>query len=136
MSTNDVPVVRSIVAVLAGFFASTVMSLAADILFRRMSPASFSADGQAIGDGPLFTIMGYEALFAAIAGYTAARIAIRRPFVHAAVMGGVVLLGRAPTAVLAWDTAPLWFHVGVLLLIVPAALLGAKLCTLRASAVK
>jgi hypothetical protein len=136
MPSNDVPVVRSVVAVLAGFFASTVMSLAADILFRRMSPASFNAEGQPVGDGALFTMMGYEALFAIVAGYTTARIAIRRPFVHAILMGGLVLLGRTPTAFVAWDTAPPWFHLGVLLLIIPAALLGAKVCALRATAIK
>ena len=136
MASNDVPVVRSVVAVLAGFFTSTVMSLAADILFRRMSPASFDAAGHASGDGTLFTMMGYEVLFAAIAGYTTARIAIRRPFAHAAIMGGVVLLGRIPTAWVAWDTAPPWFHLGVLLLIIPAALLGAKACQLRASSIQ
>ncbi len=112
------------------------MSLAADILFRRMSPASFNAAGQAAGDGALFTMMGYEALFAAIAGYTTARIAIRRPFAHAIIMGALVLLGRVPTAFVTWDTAPFWFHLGVLLLIIPSALLGAKVCALRASAVK
>jgi hypothetical protein len=122
--------------VLAGFFASTVMSLAADILFRRLSPASFNAEGQAIGDGALFAMMGYEALFAAIAGYTTARIAIRRPFAHAVIMGALVLLGRVPTAFVTWDTAPPWFHLGVLLFIIPAALSGAKVCALRASAIK
>jgi hypothetical protein len=46
-------------------------------------------------------------------------------------MGGLVLLGRIPTALVAWDTAPPWFHIGVLLLIVLVALLGAKLSELR-----
>jgi hypothetical protein len=122
--------------VLAGFFASTVMSLAADILFRRLSPASFNAEGQAIGDGALFAMMGYEALFAAIAGYTTARIAIRRPFAHAVIMGALVLLGRVPTAFVTWDTAPPWFHLGVFFLVIPTALLGAKVCALRATAIK
>ena len=132
MASNEVPVVRSVVAVLAGFFASTVMSLAGDILFRRLSPGAFDANGHATNDGALFTVMGYEALFALIAGYTTARIAQRRPFTHALAMGALVLLGRIPTAYVAWDTAPAWFHLGALLLIIPAALLGAKFCDLRA----
>jgi hypothetical protein len=128
---NDVPVVRSIVAVAAGFFASNVLSLGGDLLFRRLSPDAFDDKGLARGDGTLFTIMGYEALFALIAGYVTARIAIRRPMAHALVMGGLVLLGRVPTALVAWSTAPAWFHIGVMLLIVPAALLGVKLSELR-----
>ncbi|MEJ1964258.1 MAG: hypothetical protein WDO56_23015 [Gammaproteobacteria bacterium] len=112
-----------------------MMSLGGDLLFRRVSPAAFDAKGTAHGDGTLFIIMGYEALFALIAGYVTARLAIRRPMTHALAMGGLVLLGRIPTALLAWDTAPPWFHIGVMLLIVPAALLGAKLSELRTRAV-
>ena len=128
---NDVPVVRSIVAVAAGFFASNVLSLGGDLLFRRASSDAFDDKGFARGDGTLFTIMGYETLFALIAGYVTARLAIRHPITHALVMGGLVLLGRVPTALVAWSTAPPWFHIGVLLLIIPAALLGAKLSELR-----
>lgn len=133
--SNDVPVVRSIVAVAAGFFASNVMSLGGDLLFRRVSPQAFDAKGIAHSDGALFTIMGYEALFALVAGYVTARLAIRRPMTHALVMSGLVLLGRVPTAFIAWDMAPPWFHIGVLLLIAPVALLGAKLSELRTRAV-
>lgn len=129
---GEVPVVRSVIAVLAGFFASMVMSLGADLAFRRMSPESFDAEGQAANEGTLFVIMGYETLFAAVAGYVTARLAIRRPLAHALIMGAVVLAGRLFTAILAWSSVPAWFHVGVLVLIVPAALLGAKLGELRA----
>jgi hypothetical protein len=129
---GEVPLVRSVVAVAAGFFASTVMSLGADLAFRRISPASFDAEGQATGGGTLLAIMGYEVLFAAVAGYVTARLAIRKPIAHALIMAAVVLVGRVPTAILSWNAVPVWFHLGVLLLIVPAALLGAKLGELRA----
>ena len=134
--SGEVPVVRSIVAVAAGFFASTVMSLGGDIAFRRMSPEAFDSEGHARTDGALFTMMGYEALFVFIAGYVTARLAIRRPLAHALVMGAIVLLARASTVFLTWDAAPPWFQLGVLLLIVPIALLGAKACELRARALR
>lgn len=131
---GEVPVIRSVIAVLAGFFASMVMSLGADLAFRRMSPESFDAGGRAANDGTLFITMGYETLFAAVAGYVTARLAIRRPLAHALVMGAVVLAGRLFTAILTWGSVPAWFHIGVLVLIIPAALLGAKLGELRARA--
>jgi hypothetical protein len=129
---SEVPVVRSIVAVAAGFFASNVMSAGADLAFRRLSPDSFHADKSPAGDGTLFVMMGYEVLFAAVAGYVTARLAIRKPLVHALVMALIVLVGRGFTATLSWNTVPAWFHLGVLALIVPAALLGAKIGDLRA----
>ena len=125
--SGEVPVVRSIVAVAAGFFASTVMSLGGDLAFRRTSPDAFDANGHARADSTLFIMMGYEALFVLIAGYVTARLAIRRVYAHAVAMAGVVLLMRASTVFLTWDAAPPWFHLGVLLLIVPLALLGPKL---------
>ena len=133
---GDVPVVHSIVAVAAGFFTSTVMSLGGDIAFRHFSPDAFDAEGHARNDSSLFITMGYEGLFALIAGYVTARLAIRQPMTHTLVMAGVVLLGRVPTAIVAWSTAPPWFHIGVMVLIVPAALLGAKLSELRTHAVR
>lgn len=125
--SNEVPAVRSIVAVAAGFFASTVMSLGGDIAFRRLSPESFDASGHASGDGALFVILGYEALFALVAGYVTARLAIRRTYAHALAMAGIVTLARAATVAVTWHTAPPWFHLGILILIIPVALLGAKL---------
>lgn len=130
--SGEVPLVRSVVAVAAGFFASMVMTLGGDIAFRRVSPDAFDADGHARSDGALFTMMGYEALFVLVAGYVTARLAIRRPLAHALAMGAVVLLARASTVFLTWDTAPPWFHLGILLLIIPVALLGAKVSELRA----
>ena len=87
---------------------------------------------KASGDGALFTMMGYETLFVLVAGYVTARLAIRRPLAHALAMGTVVLLARTFTVFLTWDTHPPWFHLGILLLIIPVALLGAKVSELRA----
>jgi hypothetical protein len=111
-----VPVVRSIVAVAAGFFAVMVLSAAADVFFKS---------------APLGARMAYEAAFAFAAGYVTARIAIRKPFTHVMAMAVLVLAGRAFIAVASWDVFPLWFNVGVLALIIPVALLGAKLGLLR-----
>jgi hypothetical protein len=135
-TSGDVPVVRSIVAVAAGFFTVMVLSAAADVTFGSLSPNAFDAQGHSRADSALFTKLAYEALFALIAGYVTARIAVRRPFTHALVMGAFVLAGRAFIAVLTWDVAPLWFNLGVLAVILPAALLGAKLSELRARSIQ
>ena len=125
--SNEVPVVRSIVAVAAGFFTSTVLSLGGDLAFRRLSPEAFDVGGRAVDEGALFIMMGYEALFVLLAGYVTARLAIRRPLTHALVAGVIILLARAFSVFLTWETGPTWFHIGILVLIIPVALLGAKL---------
>lgn len=129
--SNDVPVVRSVVSVAAGFFAVMVLGAAADVALSRFLPNAFAAKGGAPAENALFIKLAYETLFAAIAGYVTARIAITKPFTHVLVMAGIVLAGRAFIAVASWNVVPLWFNLGVLVLIVPAALLGAKLSELR-----
>jgi len=116
--SHDVPVVRSIVSVAAGFFTVMVLGAAADVILAQASPT-------------LVIKLAYETLFALLAGYITARIAVRKPFLHVLIMAIIVLVGRALIAVATWDVVPLWFSVGVLVLIVPAALAGAKLSELR-----
>jgi hypothetical protein len=128
---NDVPVVRSVVSVAAGFFAVMVLGAAADIVLGQIVPNAFDAQGHARTETTLFIKLAYETLFALLAGYITARIAVRKPFTHVLVMAAIVLAGRAFIAVATWDVLPLWFNLGVLVLIVPAALLGAKLSELR-----
>jgi hypothetical protein len=136
MSTGEVPIVRSIVAVGAGFFTVMVLGAAADVVFGRMSPDAFDPSGQARAESALFIKLAYETAFALLAGYITARISSQqRPFTHAIVMAALVLAGRAVIAIAAWDVTPPWFNLGVLLLIIPAAWLGAKLSELRAKSV-
>jgi hypothetical protein len=118
---HDVPIVRSVVAVLAGFFAVMMLGAVADMMLERAAPPN-----------ALVIKLAYETGFALIAGYIAARVGVRKPLQHALIMATLVLAGRAIIAALTWKDAPPWFHIAVLVLIVPAALLGAKLCELRA----
>jgi hypothetical protein len=130
--SHDVPVVRSVVSVAAGFFTVMVLGAAADVVLAQVSPNAFDAQGHAHAESTLFIKLAYETLFALLAGYITARIAVRKPFVHVLVMATVVLVGRAFIAIATWDVLPLWFSLGVLVLIIPAALVGAKLSELRA----
>lgn len=129
--SNDVPVVRSVVSIAAGFFTVMVLGAAADLVMSHASPDAPYVPGNARAETLLFIKLGYETLFALIAGYVTARIAVRKPFTHVLVMAALVLAGRAFIAVATWDVVPLWFNLGVLVIIVPAALLGAKLSELR-----
>ncbi len=128
---NDVPVVRSVVSIAAGFFAVMVLGAAADVVLGQVLPNAFDAQGHARAESTLFIKLAYETVFALLAGYITARIAVRKPFAHVLIMAAIVVAGRAFIALATWDVVPLWFNLGVLVLILPAALLGAKLSELR-----
>jgi hypothetical protein len=129
--SHDVPVVRSIVAVAAGFFTVMVLGAAADVVLANAVPNAFDAQGHARAESTLLIKLAYETMFALLAGYITARIAVRKPFVHVLIMAIIVLVGRALIALAAWDVLPKWFNLGVLVLLIPAALAGAKLSELR-----
>lgn len=117
--------VRSVLAVAAGFFATAVLSLAADLVFRAVAPQAFG--GGARSSGVLLAILAYTGIFGATGGYITARIAIQRPLAHALALGVIALLVNGAVAVAARGTVPVWYQVATLLIIIPAALLGGAL---------
>ena len=129
--SNDVPVVRSVVSVAAGFFAFMVLGAAADMVLSSTSPGNLEAVRHSNDTSALLVQLAYETAFALVSGYITARIAVRKPFLHVLVMSAIIFAGRAFIAALAWNATPAWLNVGVLVLLVPAALLGAKLSEWR-----
>src|SRR5262245_30989893 len=118
-------VVRSLFGVAAGFAATNVFSLLADHFFRTLVPESFRDQGLDLR-GLLLTL-GANAVCGVLGGYIAARIATRRPIVHATALGVLMLLVSIAATAFFWDRAPAWFHLATLALTVPAAMLGGKI---------
>jgi len=124
--SGEPPKVRSILAVGAGFFATAVLSLGGDLAFRALSPQAFDASGRAHDAHVLLIVLAYVAIFSFVGGYITGWLAQRRPVAHALVLGIVELAISAAAAIAAWDTAPAWYHVTALLLLVPVTVLGAR----------
>jgi CBS domain containing-hemolysin-like protein len=128
---KQVNALRSVLAIGAGFFATSILSLTGDYALRRLMPGSFAADGGVQGSNVFAITLLYTALFGVIGGYLAARIAIQRPLLHAAILGGVMLVLSALSAAFLWSTAPPWYHLATLAMVLPAALIGGKIRELQ-----
>jgi multisubunit Na+/H+ antiporter MnhB subunit len=122
---------RSVLATGAGFFTTAILSLTGDYALRRLMPGSFAPDGGVQASEVFAVTLVYTALFGLIGGYVAARIAIRRPLLHAAILGGIMLAFAALSAALLWSTAPPWYHLATLAMVLPAALIGGKIRELQ-----
>lgn len=122
----EVPVLRSIVAVGGGFFATAVLSLAADILFSRLVPEWFDGKGRPQVDRAFEIIIAYGALFYFAGGYIAARIASHRHVMHALAAGSLTLVISAIVAAFMWDSVPRWYTIASLVLVLPLAFIGGK----------
>jgi hypothetical protein len=131
--TEGPAIVRSIVAVGAGFFATSMLSLGGDAAFRAVAPQAFDAHGYAREGGNLLVVLAYVGVFECAGGYITARLAIRQPLGHAFVLGVVVLVPSLVVSVLTWNTTPKWYQIAALALIVPMSLLGGKLRELQVS---
>ena len=134
---------RSALAVLAGLVALTVISFAieaaADPLLMHLFPRALpdSAALAASSAARLF-MLAYTTFSIAVGGYVTAWIARRAQLTHAAIMGAievaftVYVMIAAPFAEA--HRAPRWGWVTGMILMIPAACLGAAIRARRARA--
>ena len=108
---------------IAGFLLAVVLAFGAEFalitLFHR-EPVNDSDREPTMLVILLFTTNAA----AAVGGYLAGWVAIRRPLVHATVLGVVALLSSIPLVVTHWGNEPAWYHISNLLLVLPATAVG------------
>jgi hypothetical protein len=132
----------SLKAVVLGFGAVLVLDalvgavllaiLGGDVLVEGKSEHQVIEAIQASGSGLAFLLSSVVlgSLTTVVGGYLAAHIAKSYPYFNALALG---LLGGA-FGLLFWPQYPLWFNLLGLVLVVPAALLGAHVLTLSSRA--
>ena len=116
---------RSTLAVLAGFLATALISLATDQLFHVLKV--YPPWGQAMDDpGQNILALSYRILYGIGGGYLAALLAPRNPMHHAIALGVVGLLpciGGVAAATMV-HLGPLWYPIALLVTAFPSAWLG------------
>ncbi len=118
---------RSILAVIAGSVTWMVTALGTDEILMRVAPQWFGANRKVESVGVLLLMLGYSLLFSVLGGYVAALIAGRKEISHAFVLGLLQLAMGIAATVKFFDSAPLWWHLCLLALLIPANVFGALL---------
>lgn len=126
--------IRSIAAVLAGFFFFGIASYASDALITRALPGAFDANGSPSHASVYALTVAYVALFAVIGGWIAALLAEVRPVAHALAVGGMIFIFGLYGSLADWSAAPAWYHVVLLVLVIPCAWLGGIVAARRSRA--
>jgi hypothetical protein len=116
--------VRSILAVIAGSATWMVTALGMDGLLMSLAPQWFGPNGKVESLPLMLSMMAYSLLFSILGGYVAARIARRKEMQHAFVLGVLQLLMGIMATIKFFDTAPLWWHLTFLALLIPANVFG------------
>jgi hypothetical protein len=118
---------RSILAVAAGFILAAVLDLGGDFAARMIAPDSFDSFGNATDTGLLALTLVYSSLFGILGAFVTARLAPSRPVRHALILGVIVLLIALWATVQMWGTAPAWYHIVALISVLPESWLGGVL---------
>jgi hypothetical protein len=115
---------QSIGAIITGFAVVAVFSFGADFVLHTAGAEYFDENGRSNNPAILSLTLSYVSAFTIVGSYIAARLAPRRPVKHALILGAIILLINGAGTLSLWGTAPAWYHIASLLLVIPCAFLG------------
>ena len=119
---------RSVAAVLLGFIAVVVLSLATDPLLHAL--AVYPPWGQPMWDtSDNVLAFAYRSVYAVAGGYVTARLAPHDPMRHVLVLGALGFLGALAGAIsmIPLELGPDWYPIALVLTAVPLVWLGGVL---------
>ena len=119
---------QSVVALLAGFAAVVVLSLAADTVFHMLGV--YPAGGQAMNEvGDNVLALAYRCVFRTLGSYIAARLAPTRPMGHTLILGliGTALATLGVVATWNLNLGPHWYPIALVVTALPCAWIGGAL---------
>ncbi len=102
---------RTLLAILAGFAVMSVVALGCDLLATRLAPGQFAPNGEVRSAGTLILILVYTLFACALGGYVTARVEIERPVRAAAILGGLIALFTIINMAATSGAAPLWWRI-------------------------
>lgn len=118
---------RSITAIVVGFLFIGVLAFGMDAVMRAMVPEAWDATGRVTSVPLLLVTLAYVGVFAVAGCYLAARLAPDRPMRHALILGVLGLIFNIAGSFAMWHTAPAWYHVIALTLVMPYAWIGGRI---------
>jgi hypothetical protein len=121
---------RSIGALFAGFVAVVILSIGTDMVLH--ATGVFPPPGRTMSDALFLLATAYRTVYGIAGSYLTARLAPRRPMLHALVGGGIGTAIATLGAILTWNQpefGPHWYPLALVALGMPTAWAGGKLRT-------
>ncbi len=117
---------KSIGAVVAGFFALVILSVIMDSILEKAGIMKTDP----FVENPVWLIaiiILYRTIFNTFGCYLTARLAPNKPMKHAIILGVIGVVLTVVGLVVAWDIPPRWYPISLIILTLPAAWLGGKM---------
>jgi hypothetical protein len=125
----DRRIVRSIVAIAAGFLACAVLSVGTDLVLHTVGV--FPAWGEPMPNSLFVLATVYRTVYTVVGGYITARLAPERPMRHVWILGLIGLLAAIAGTVGTWNKGPefgpKWYPLALVVLAIPSVLLGGRM---------
>ena len=122
-------VLRRIGAVLAGFLATFILSVATDLALH--ATGIFPPWGQPMSNALFALATAYRTIYTVAAGYITARLAPDRPMAHVWALGIIGLVAALAGTVATWNAGPefgpKWYPLALVVLALPSVWTGGKL---------
>jgi hypothetical protein len=122
-------VLQRIGAVLAGFFATFILSVATDLALH--ATGVFPPWGQPMSNALFALATAYRTIYTVAAGYITARLAPDRPMAHVWALGIIGLVAALAGTVATWNAGPefgpKWYPLALVVLALPSVWTGGKL---------
>jgi len=116
---------KSVGAVFAGLIFIFATHIGTDAIMHGLGV--FPPAGQPMFDkDQLLWASLYRGIYSIIGCYIAARLAPKRPMLHALILGGIGVLLSTGGAIALWDMGPAWYPLGLIALSLPYAWLGGR----------
>ena len=129
-------ILRRIGAVLAGFFVTFILSIAADLILH--AARVFPPWGQPMPDALFLLATAYRTLFTIAGGYITAQLAPTRPMAHVWTLGIIGVIAALAGTLATWDKGPefgpKWYPIMLVVLAIPSVWAGGKLAARPARA--
>ena len=122
-------ILRSVGAVLAGFFATFIFSVATDVVLH--ATGVFPAWGRPMSTALFALATAYRTIYTVAGGYITARLAPDRPMAHVWALGIIGLFAAVAGTVATWNAGPefgpKWYPLALVALALPSVWAGGRL---------
>ena len=122
-------ILRSVGAVLAGFLATFILSVATDVVLH--ATGVFPAWGRPMSTALFALATAYRTIYTVAGGYITARLAPDRPMAHVWALGIIGLFAAVAGTVATWNAGPefgpKWYPLALVALALPSVWAGGRL---------
>ncbi|HYD02925.1 MAG TPA: hypothetical protein VEC16_01375 [Alphaproteobacteria bacterium] len=120
---------KSIGAVLAGFFAVVVLSIATDILLEQTGifPARSKSNPTLTTTWVLALALLYRTIYTILGGYITALLAPTNPGKHVHILGIIGTVAGILGVIAGWNLSAHWYPIALAVLAYPSVWIGGKL---------